>query len=442
MYTQELVQQQSLSPSQLLSLKILMMDTAELEKFIHEEYTENPLLEITSPSSQLKTLGDYFNKTDYYISDGIIHDQPADLHVAESSPSLSEYLLSQLTGKERFTADQWRIFILVINTLDHRGFLAFSPAEIAFKLRVPVGQVIDSLDILQNLEPAGVCATNLQESLILQIRRRGIKNAELEKLIACYLPEIAAGKYNKISKITKISRQALNQYVKIIKSLNPRPCQYFGTARKQYIVPDVVLSFISESWVVAIQDNWSGSLGISKLYQQYCTANTPETCAYVEEKIRRARLIISCVESRRKTLHAIMSYIAQKQHDFLLHVGPLKGLSIKEAANDLSIHPSSFSRALHNKYIQTPRGVFPGKYFFQKSRKSDPKDPRSSLSISEIKKALIDIIDNEPKSNPHSDTTLAELLADKGIILSRRSIAKYRQECNIKSSYERKRPAT
>ena len=438
MYAQDMLQQQQLSSNQLLSLKILMMDAVELEKFIHDEYSENPLLEIVSPDPQYETLSNYFNKTDYYISSGIIHDEPMSPYVTTEIPSLQDYLVTQLIGKDHFSQIDWNIFYYVVHSLDSRGFLSLSPSEISLHLHVPLQQVVSCLRTLQSLEPAGVCASNVRESLILQARRKGIMNPQLENIISHYLQEIASGQYNKISKALKISRQKLNQYIKIIKTLNPNPCRHFGNFSKEYIVPDIILTFESYSWIIIINDSWSGSLGISKLYKQYSATANPAMQHYIEEKIKRARLVLSCIESRRRTLRRIMTYITKKQENFFLNNGPISGISIKETANDLSIHPSTVSRAIRNKYIQTPRGTFPGKYFFQKLHISPDEHSAAALSVQEIKHTLTTLISNEPKSAPYTDTKLVSLLAQRGILLSRRSVVNYRRECNIKSSYERK----
>lgn len=431
---QSLLQQQQLSANQLLSLKILAMDSSELEKFIYEEYTENPLLELSQPASHIKQLGDYFNKTDYYIHDGIIYDEPKDIGMPADC-SLSDYLLAQLTGLQKFSSAQWNIFKFIISTLDERGFISLPLSEISLRLHVPLSEITACCDILQSLDPPGVCASSVNEALVLQLRRRGIFDKKLERLLRFYLAELAQGQYNKISKELKISRQALRSYIEIIKTLHPNPCRQFGNFSRQYIVPDIILRPGEDGWSVTINDTWSGSLGISKLYRQYSAAAAEETLSYLERKINRAKLVLSCIESRRKTLTRIMTYIVQTQGKFLLNQGSLCGVSIKEAASDLSIHPSTISRALTNKYIQTPRGIFSGKYFFQKSR---GEQKAATVSLQEIKDILVEIIAQESKTNPYTDEELRRLFAEKGIFLSRRSIASYRRECLIKSSYERK----
>lgn len=434
-------QKQQLSACQLQSLALLSMDTNDLSCFIQQEYMENPTMEMMPPSPEapLKILGNYFDKTDYKISDGIIHDEKPEPFVSNNL-SLQEYLIMQLSSSTLYTNTEWRLFKFIINSLDDSGFLSMEPLEISLSFHVPINHVINCISTLQSLDPAGVCALNTTDSLLIQAKRLGYTDIIFESLIKNYIPDIANGKLNKISKELKITRKQLSHYISLLKTLNPKPCSHFGNAEPQFIIPDIIFSYENTNWTITINDNWNGSIGISKLYQQYYknVANA-ETAEYIEKKIKRARFIMSCIEQRRSTLTRLSQYIIKKQQFFLLKKEPLNKMSAKSAAKELGLHPSTISRAIHNKYVQTPIGTFPIKLFFEKGMPQTGTQEKE-VSSSSIKELLKSFIANEPKSLPYSDSHLVKLFSQHGISLSRRTITKYREECHISNSYERSFP--
>lgn len=432
-------QNQTLSLNQIQSLRILSMDNDELFEFIQNEFVENPVMEINPPleNPQLKMIGDFFSHLDNNTSDGTEkNEKPEFQDMFDPSATLKDNLLSQLTHYP-FTSTQQKLMEFLINSLDENGFLETTSEEISLTSHVPINQVNDCIAILQSLDPAGVGAANFKQSLILQAKRLNKCDAILETLINEYMPQIASGQFNTISKLLKLKRTTLANYIHFIKTLNPRPCKEYGNYRPQYVIPDIIFTYDHNTWTVTINDNWSGSIGISRLYAAYSKSSCDQiTAMYIEKKIKRVRFITNCIEQRRNTLLNLSQYIINKQQAFLLKKGPLINLTAKAAARDLNIHPSTVSRAIHNKYIQTPTGSFPFKYFFQKDLlKKNASD--STISAEAIKKQLRLFIDNEPKNAPYSDAQLVDLFAQKGIPLSRRTISKYREECNINNSYER-----
>jgi len=438
--TQKMQQQQTLSQKQIQSLMLLAMDTQELSEFIHQEYTDNPLIEIIpQKNDQTKDIGDYFNKSEYHTSNGIIHDEPPEISVLDDHVySLQSHLLSQLSDSKKYSSIQWNLFNYIINSLDSSGFLTTPVQDLALHANTSVNQLLSCISILQSLEPAGVCATSVPEALIIQAQRKGLDNIYIQKLIKDYLPEIAAGQLNKISKELKISRKKLQYYINFIKTLDPKPCRHFGSWSPQYIIPDIIFLYEQNNWQIIINDDWFGSIGINKLYQKYsahCTNTLIST--YIQEKIQQALFIMNCIEQRRRTLINVSNYIIHTQQAFLLNTGPLHGISAKVAAKELNIHPSTISRAMHNKYIQTPIGTFLGKYFFKTGYKREKKIQPYNVSNQEILNSIKKIISSEKKNKPYTDSDLAKLLLKEDIQLSRRSITNFRKNYNIKNSYER-----
>jgi RNA polymerase sigma-54 factor len=433
-------QQQTLSTRQMQSLHILAMDLNELWEFIHNEYRENPTLEIMESSEErsLKMIGDYFQRSDTYISTGILSNEKPDFQDSfNPDTSLQHYLFTQLYSVS-LTSSQQKTLYFLIESLDSDGFLELSAAEISLITKCPISQVFFCIDILRSMEPVGVGASDFKQALILQAKKANRCDAILITLIEQYLPQIAAGQLNKISRELAVSREKVNQYITYLKSLNPKPCRYFGCCQVQYVVPDIIISYVNEMWSVVINDKWNGSIGISNLYKNYSKNSVnPNVSAYIERKIARAKFITQCIERRRDTLRRLSKYIADQQEEFLLGDGPLKSVSAKDAAKRLGINSSTVSRAIKNKYIQTPIGTYPFKFFFEKSCFRKQNEKNYKVSREAIKNKLFEIIQSEPKKNPYNDALLAKLFAKDGICISRRTIAKYREECNIKNSYER-----
>lgn len=432
-------QEQTLSTRQMQSLHILAMDANELWEFIHNEYRENPALEIMEASEDrsLKMIGDYFQRSDIYISDSILSNEKPDFQDSFNlDTSLQYHLFTQLYSVS-LTSSQQKILHFLIESLDQDGFLELSAVEISLITKCPISQVFFCIDILQSMEPVGVGASDFKQALILQAKKANRCDDILITLIERYLPQIASGQLNKISKELAISREKVNQYITYLKSLNPKPCRHFGCCQVQYIVPDIIVSYVNGMWLFVINDKWNGSIGISNLYKNYSkNIANPNVSAYIEKKIARAKFITECIERRRDTLRRISNYIVDQQEEFLFGYGPLKSITAKDAAKLLGITPSTISRAIKNKYIQTPIGTYPFKFFFEKSCFTKQNE-NYKVSREVIKNKLFEIIQSEPKKNPYNDAFLVKLFAKDGICISRRTIAKYREECNIKNSYER-----
>ncbi len=436
-------QKQVLSAKQIYSLEVLAMDFNELETMIYEEYTENPLLEFKE-QEQDDSAGNeelsFRQTSDTFIRYSSSREKPEFHDRRASGTSLKNYLLLQLYSMP-LTPLQRKIIMYLIESLDEDGFLTIQTEEICFIQGWPISAVRECVEIVQSLEPAGVGAFHFRHALVLQAKRKNIYDFQLDILINEYLPDISAGRINKICRQTKISRKKIETYIKYIQELDPRPCRGLETcfADTGYIIPDIVLHFEQKEWNIVVNKSWRGDISINRFYQDHCDhTNDGEMQNYLKHKMDRAKFIIECIEKRRETLLRITTYIIKKHHKFLLGKGTANSVSAKEAAKELGMNPSTISRAIKNKYVQTPIGIFPLKYFFEKNGFMKTNGENIKQSPESIKKRISEVINKETNVF-YSDDMLVKLFAHEDISISRRTVAKYRKELNIKNVYERRR---
>lgn len=438
----EIEQRQILSTQLLQSLKILAMNNCELSAFLNDEYINNPLLEIAEPNKNNENL--IFENTRlknrvYYDKKptNSIDDDKNEFDIPDLGEcSLKEYLKLQLYHKN-FSNYEWNLVNSILDFLDPSGFITTTIEEMSVLTSAPTYDIVKYIAILQSLEPAGVCSSGLYECLILQLKRKGLFDDIYEQLIKHYLQEIALGHLNKISKELKISKRKIQIYVQNIKSLDPKPCKAFGNHTNQYIVPDIIFYCENGNWEISINDFWTGNIEINNFYLKYSKASqNPEVEAYLENKIKHAKFLMSCIEQRRSTLLKLSHYLLEHQFDFIAKNGSLKPMMPSKVAKDLGIHPSTISRAIKYKYIQIPSGNYPFSFFFNKKCKSIDEDYKSSVSIKTTKEIIRKLAESNCEK-PLSDSKIASLLLEKGIKISRRTVSKYRKEMGISNTYER-----
>ncbi|MCX7614192.1 MAG: RNA polymerase factor sigma-54, partial [Clostridiales bacterium] len=299
--------------------------------------------------------------------------------------------------------------------------------------------VVKCIKCLQSMEPAGVGAESLKQCLIIQAKKAGCVDKMLVELIKYHLEDIAECKYKKITDELCISRKQLMEYVELIKSFNPHPSRGFGDDIAEYIIPDVMISCYFGEWEILLNDKWIGGVGINKLYKTYVD-NVEDECVreYLKEKINRAKFIVKCIEQRRDTLLEISHIILEKQLDFITGAGYLNVMNLSDVAAELGIHSSTVCRAIKNKYIQTPKGIYSFRRFFVGKTNHYPIADDEEISSAKAKAILKDIVHDENKQLPFSDNALVKEMGRLGILLSRRTIAKYRKELGLPNAVERR----
>ena len=289
------------------------------------------------------------------------------------------------------------------------------------------------------MEPAGIGAESLRQCLMIQAKRAGRADKILADLIKYYLEDIASCRYKKITDELCITRKKLTEYIELIKSFNPRPSRGFGDDTAEYIIPDVLVSFRCDDWEILLNDKWIGCVGINKLYKSYAD-NAEDECVreYLKDKIRRTKFIVKSIEQRRDTLLKITRYILENQLGFITGTDFLKVMSLNDVADGLGIHSSTVCRAIRDKYIQIPKGVYSFRSFFAGKAGRSLLADNEETSNAKVKAVLKEIIRKENRRSPLSDSTLSKELEKHRIMLSRRTIAKYRKELGLPNAADRR----
>ncbi len=434
-------QKQILSTMQTQSLGILSMSNGELNEFLRKEEIENPLFEIKDS----KSVEEGYAIVGKWLKNKSVHsgnfasvekeDKRFDIPQKENN-CLKEYIKSQIDFR-KLDNNKSKIIDFIIDLLDDNGYLTVSSKEISYLIGCTVSDVISCVEIIRSLEPVGIGASSLSQCLIMQLEAFVQDDEKLVEMVKYHLSDLAAGHYNKIAKALSISTQQAKEYAKIIRTLNPRPTRGFGEICVQYIVPDVVFVF-DQKWEIKLNDSWMGEFGISHLYANFAKDELDEkTLQYFKEKLNRARFIIKCTQQRRETLLKVCTVILNRQMEFFAEGKHLKQMNLKQVATELEIHESTVSRAIKGKYLQCQRGTYPLKSFFIGGI-SDEQGNEGSISRDGVKGEIEKLIEGEDSSAPLSDNTIAVILERNGFKISRRTVAKYREEMGIKNAFERK----
>ena len=441
--TTELKQQQTISPQVYQSLKILQMNSIQLDEYIKDAVLENPVLEQdeNAPySSGLQSLDSMRQPLTWTWEEGAgwqEDDRPArEFAAPDTGDSLREHLASQYNSD--LSADELRLLDGIVDYLDETGYLTGTDAEISETSGFSEELVSYGVAYLQTLDPLGVCARSLTQCLCIQLDMLDYRDPTLRIMVESHLEDIAAGRYNKIAKKVGRSPQEVRRLCAIVKSLHPKPGACFGGVPAAPSIPDVIVTVEDGAVHAAVNDRGNDRVGINSYYARLARQDEyGEAAAYLAEKLAQARWIIKAVESRRSTLQAIAHGIARYQSEFFLRPeGTLRPLNLKRMAAELELHESTVSRAISGKYLQCKRGTFPLKYFFA-SGVGAGEDGKAT-SRNSIKTRIAQLIAAEDKRHPLSDSALTNILAAEGISLSRRVIAKYRSELCIPSTSVRR----
>jgi RNA polymerase sigma-54 factor len=473
-YNLKLEQTQKLiiTPELKLAITLLQYSSLELIDHIQEELLDNPVLEIRetqdaetseeSESERTETVEvvetpemnscedlpweEYFREMDldsaYYSSvrSKVSAEQPP---TVENCAGLGSSMLEDLCSQLRMlnlTPAQFNTAAYLAGNLNHNGYLQGDLDDLADAIGADQAELEESLKIIQQLEPAGIGCRNLQECLMLQLERMTVPPELAVKIVCHYLPATADNRYHYIAGRLDCTEADVREAIDFIRTLNPKPGSIFGEGEEtRYIIPDIIVENVDGQYVVMANDSSIPQLTISPLYQQILKDDSSDEklSSFVKNKIEKACWLIRSIEQRRLTLYRVAQQIVEIQKPFLdKGIKHLKPLNLKEVATTIGVHESTVSRATSNKYIQTPRGLFPLKFFFSSGLSGAGGVDYSSHSI---KTYLQELIEAEDQKQPLSDQGLAELLQERGINISRRTVAKYREELLIPASYKRRR---
>lgn len=469
-----LKQQQKLSPLQMQVIKLTELPVIELEERIKQELEDNPALEEgldptdsasefeddlgsdddASISQEELTLGDYLNEEeipDYQLKDNNKQSSGKQDEIPFSmASSLHEYLIEQLGECELNNEDE-KIAEYIIGNIDENGYLDRSLAAISDDLifqqniDIPVSRLENILAVIHEFEPAGIGARNLQECLLLQLRRKDkTKDTDLAiNIISDYFEEFSKRHYDKIIKQLNVNEDALKGAIQEITALNPKPGNNWGDAMSvtlSTIVPDFIVETYNGELVLSMNNRNIPDLRVSREYsnllrgyadnKESMSSDKKNAVLFVKQKLDSARWFIDAIKQRQDTLQRTMQAILDMQYDFFLtgDEAQLKPMILKDVAQRTGYDISTISRVSNSKYVQTNFGIYPLKYFFSESMQTDSGE---EISSREVKAILKECIENEDKKKPLTDDKLSEILKEKGYIIARRTVAKYREQMNL-----------
>ena len=450
-------QTQTLSQRMIQSAEILQMTSQELNTYINELALENPVIDIVEPptaeeqreSIEQQEWLNSFNEENYYLYQRQNNDDDYDFKSSwnintDDGETLQDYLWSQLIT-ENFTDQETEIIKFMLECLDNKGYLEESIETIASYFGTDTEIVEDLLSDLQALDPSGVCARTLEECLKLQLERRDMLTPVLESIIDNCLEMVAKNQIPAIARKLRLSPAETAGYCQIIKSLNPKPGVSFSSRDQlRYIIPDVTIVKFKDHFDILLNESMYPTIELNSYYRQMNqNPESSELKEYLGNKIRQAEWVKQCVTQRGKTLMQVSRAILEHQEEFFTfgpaHLSPLR---LADIAQELDIHESTVSRAVSKKYLQCSWGVYPMNYFFSRSvavqESSGNENGAQSVTAADIKRVLREIIEEENKKKPYSDRLLGEKLAERGISISRRTVAKYREDEGIADASGRK----
>lgn len=465
----QLKQQQKLSPLQMQVIKLTELPSLELEERIKQELEDNPALEEGQDYEDINedfdndsdenisqediTLGDYLNDEevpDFRLKDNnkLSSDrQEIPFAIAES---LNEHLLEQL-GECDFGDDDLKSAEYIIGNIDESGYLDRSLSAISddliFQQNIDIStdNLEKLLKIIQTFDPAGIGARDLKECLLLQLERK--ENSDIvdlsKRVIKDYFDEFSKKHYEKIIHYLKIDEATFKEIIQEITTLNPKPGNNWGDSLAQSmntIVPDFIVEVYNGELFFSLNNRNIPDLRVNKEYSEMLKgySNNKESMnndaknavLFVKQKLDSARWFIEAIKQRQETLYNTMRAIIDLQYNFFMTGDEmqLKPMILKDVAERTGFDISTISRVSNSKYVQTNFGIYPLKHFFSESMQTDTGE---EISSREVKAILKECIDNEDKRKPLTDDKLSEILQQKGYVIARRTIAKYREQMNI-----------
>ena len=461
-----------MTPSLQQAIKLLPLARLELSTYLSQELQVNPVLEEvaasleeeeeeydaerememaveTPPAENTKEnqvedtfdyeafFRDYFDLSYNPVPKEII-EYPSFENTLVTPTSLSDHIEWQLSLSSPPEPEN-SIVHEIIGNLDENGYLKSSLEEIAQSGNWQMKDVEKALQIVQHLDPIGIGARDLKECLLIQVHHYGFANTAVETMIQEQLELLRNHNYQEIAKRLKCSVQDVQKWVEIIKHFDPLPGQKYSSTAPQYVTPDVYVLKIDGEYKVILDDDGIPRLRINPIYRKMMEEkenNSTETINYVKEKIKSALWLIKSIDQRQKTIYKVAESIVRHQRAFLDYgIDFLKPLILKTVADDISMHESTVSRAVTNKYIHTPQGVYEMKFFFHSALSNSRGSDISSLSIKERMRKMID---TEDSSKPLSDSEITSAFQKEGLKISRRTVAKYREDMRIPPSHQRR----
>lgn len=486
--SQRMSQTMVLAPRMIQSMEILQLPIMALQERIEHEMQENPVLEmkdaggaaedefeppapaerdVDDPARELviddkhdyekdfdrleainKDWSDHFNEesrpSSNRISEEMDKKHDAMANMASRPQSLEDYLNDQVAFLAAAAEDVVILKTLIAN-LDDRGYLATPLEDIARQVHPegtpppPIEKMEEQLRVLQRFDPPGVAARDMVECLLLQLTPETPHKDVLKAIIQNHLDDVYHNRVPIIQKKTGFDVETIKEAIEALSHLNPKPGAAFHEENIPYVVPDIAIERDDfGEYQVRLLDDWTPKLYISKtLFELYKNKSTEsKDREFLKRKLQSAQWLIDAIEQRRKTVMNVTKAIVQHQKNFL-DKGPefIEPLKMQQIADQVGVHVTTVSRAVDDKWVQTPRGIFPLKRFFGGGTQTASGE---EVAWETIKQKLLEVVANENKSEPLSDEDLQKKLEEAGYPIKRRTITKYRKMLNIPSSRQRK----
>jgi RNA polymerase sigma-54 factor len=480
----KLSQKLIMTPQLQQAIKLLQLSRLELVQSVSQELVENPVLEELSSDAELpETEGEdaplaetapqvdsvaeappeqegtqelksdlevgpqwdeYLNELgdgrDFGYAEADDRELPSYDQTLTRLPSLSDHLLWQLhltsSDSDLVKGGEW-----IVGNLDDDGYLRASLDEIAQQSGIGVPVIAQALELIQGFDPMGVGARDLRECLLIQVGQLDMHGTLIEKIVRDHLPDLEKRKYASVAKALNVTTQEVMEASQIIiHELEPKPGRPYLASDTNYVVPDVYVMKIEDRYIIQLNDEGLPRVHINPYYRKLLSSKDSidkVTKDYVEERLRSAQWLIKGMEQRNKTIYKVSESIVKFQRDFLDQgITHLKPMVLKDVAEDISMHESTISRVTTNKYMHTPQGIFPMKYFFTTGFSVGMGAEISSLTV---KDSIQKMIKEEDPSAPLKDQQIVDTLKSRGIDIARRTVAKYREELRIPPTSVRKR---
>lgn len=454
-------QQLHITPQQQQSLKILQLERAELSELVEKELMENPVLEEESSLAadqekndnklQPEAIEFYEPENSFaeataldasyarsYAGSGGESESPSSEWREDRAPttpvSLQEFLASQL-GLADLSTHEKQIAQFIFANLDDNGYLELSDKEILIAAKASVEELDRVWTTVRALEPAGIGARNLSECLLNQLQQKGRHNGLEARILRYHADLLAKGRPHEIAKREDVTLSEVTKAIGRLRELNPFPGRQFQAATAQSITADLFVQKVNGRYVVSANDDGLPKLRISKYYRTVVaeSGRTPER-NYLRERLRSASWLVRCIYQRQQTIQKVAQCIVDLQQPFFEEgVEALRPVHMKEIAAKVGLHESTISRAIANKYIETPRGLFELKYFFTSRLQTSSGDISSHL----VKEVIRSMIEREDRDEPLSDYAIADALNQGNIKIARRTVTKYREALRIPTAPHR-----
>ncbi|WP_026672300.1 RNA polymerase factor sigma-54 [Alkalihalobacterium bogoriense] len=406
------------------AISLLQYSSIELIHFIKEQALENPLIDLGADRNEMDYRFEGRNSTNSNVT--------ALDYIRNKPIGLTEHLCQQLRFMNIEKQQYKRLYYMICH-LSQDGYLPIQREELARELKVKEDTIETDIALLQSLEPTGIGASGLEECLLLQLKARRRRFPLAEMIVEHYLPMFAERKWRELAKELAVTAAEIQDVYDVIQDLDPKPGSHFHEEATTYIVPDVTVEITNGEFIVMMNDDILPQITVNNHYRKLLTSKEKtEVTEYVKRKFEQVQWVMKSIQQRQETILLVTRALVEKQRSFFTD-GSLEPLTLKEIADEVGVHESTVSRVTTNKYVQTPKGVFELKSFFVSKVNRD-------TSSDKVKQHIKAIVEGEDKTKPLSDQSIVRLLSESfNITISRRAIAKYRDELNIPASSKRKR---